>query len=81
MNLADVVGLFGVIAYLGAYGLMQMRVLTLEDGRYALLNVVGGLALIYSLCWNFNLWSFISQVMWLVFTVIGYLRSKRQQAA
>jgi hypothetical protein len=81
MNLADVVGLFGVIAYLGAYGLMQMRVLTLEDGRYALLNVVGGLALIYSLCWNFNLWSFISQVMWLVFTVIGYLRSKRQQTA
>ena len=64
MNFADVVGLFGVIAYLGAYGLMQMRVLTLEDGRYALLNVVGGLALIYSLCWNFNLWSFISQVMW-----------------
>lgn len=81
MNLADVVGLFGVIAYLGAYGLMQLRVLTLEDGRYALLNVVGGLALIYSLCWNFNLWSFISQVMWLVFTVIGYLRSKKQRTA
>lgn len=74
MELTDIVGLAGASSYLLAYGLLQLRLLTIEDWRYTLLNILGGMALIYSLMWNFNLGSLISQVAWLVFTIIGYVR-------
>lgn len=79
MELATVVGLFGAIAYLAGYALIQMRVLTIEDGRYAALNIIGGLCLIYSLLWNFNLGSFLTQAAWLVFTVVGFFYSRRRR--
>ena len=74
MGLADIVGLAGAIFYLIAYALLQLRILNIEDGRYTLLNGLGGVLLIYSLIWNFNLGSLISQVAWLIFTLIGYAR-------
>lgn len=79
MELATAVGLIGAVAYLAGYALIQMRVLTIDDGRYAALNVLGGVALIYSLLWNFNLGSFLTQVAWLIFTVVGYVHSRHQR--
>lgn len=79
MELATAVGLIGAIAYLAGYALIQMRVLSIDDGRYAALNVLGGVALIYSLIWNFNLGSFLTQVAWLIFTVVGYFHSRHQR--
>ncbi|WP_445500379.1 CBU_0592 family membrane protein [Microvirga sp. G4-2] len=79
MSTADFVGLIGVVAYLLAYGLLQLGVLKIEDVRYAALNGVGGLAIIYSLLFNFNLSSFITQVLWLIFTIIGYARSRSRR--
>jgi len=49
----------------------------LADVRYTVLNAVGGLAVIFSLVWSFNLAAFVTQVLWLVFTVIGYLRTRK----
>lgn len=79
MDLATVVGLIGAVAYLAGYALIQMRVLSIDDGRYAALNVLGGVALIYSLLWNFNLGSFLTQVAWLIFTIVGYFHGRLQQ--
>ena len=79
MSIADFVGLIGVAAYLSAYGLLQLGVLTVEDGRYALLNGVGALAILYSLIFDFNLPSFVTQTAWLTFTVIGYARSRSRR--
>ncbi|WP_248307284.1 MULTISPECIES: cyclic nucleotide-binding protein [unclassified Devosia] len=79
MELATAVGLVGAVAYLVGYALIQMRLLAIEDGRYAALNVLGGVCLIYSLLWNFNLGSFLTQVAWLVFTVLGYIHSRHQR--
>ncbi|RDI58491.1 CBU_0592 family membrane protein [Microvirga subterranea] len=79
MSIADFVGLIGVAAYLSAYGLLQLGVLKVEDGRYALLNGVGALAILYSLIFDFNLPSFITQTAWLIFTVIGYARSRSRR--
>ncbi|MBF9235725.1 CBU_0592 family membrane protein [Microvirga alba] len=81
MSIADIVGLIGVAAYLSAYGLLQMGVLKIEDIRYVSLNAVGGVAIIYSLTFNFNLSSFVTQVLWLIFTIIGYFRSRGRQAS
>lgn len=76
MELATVVGLVGAVAYLAGYALIQLRILTIEDGRYAALNIIGGLALIYSLMWDFNLGSFLTQIAWLVFTVVGFVHGQ-----
>jgi multidrug transporter EmrE-like cation transporter len=76
MSIADSVGLIGVVAYVSAYGLLQLRRLKVEDGCYALLNGIGALAILYSLIFNFNLPSFITQTAWLIFTIIGYVRSR-----
>ena len=76
MTVADAIGLIGVIAYLSAYGLLQMGMLKVEDGRYALLNVLGALAILYSLTLDFNLPSFITQMAWLILTIAGYVRSR-----
>ncbi|MFC5737201.1 CBU_0592 family membrane protein [Sinirhodobacter huangdaonensis] len=75
MSLPDLIGLIGAGAYLGAYALLQMGRLSVRDGRYALLNVIGALALISSLFWQWNLGAFVSQGAWLLFTVVGFLRN------
>jgi hypothetical protein len=79
MSIANVVGLIGVAAYLAAYGFLQLGALKVEDGRYAMLNGVGSLAILYSLAYDFNLPSFITQLAWLILTVIGFLRSRSRR--
>ncbi len=79
MSIADFVGLIGVVAYLSAYGLLQLGMLKIEDLRYVTLNGVGAVAILYSLLFNFNLSSFITQVAWLIFTIVGYIRSRSRR--
>ncbi|MGI4946194.1 MAG: CBU_0592 family membrane protein [Janthinobacterium lividum] len=76
MTVPDAVGLVGVALYVGAYAGLQTGRLGLADTRYTVLNAVGGLAVIFSLIWSFNLAAFVTQVLWLVFTLVGYLRSR-----
>jgi hypothetical protein len=80
MSMPDIVGLVGVAAYLSAYGLLQMGILKLEDPRYALLNALGALLILYSLAFDFNLASFVTQTAWLVLTIIGYIRSRARRS-
>jgi hypothetical protein len=79
MSLPDVIGLAGVAAYLSAYGLLQLGMLKLEDPRYALLNGLGALLILYSLAYDFNLASFVTQAAWLVLTIVGYIRSRARR--
>ena len=81
MSIADFVGLIGVVAYLSAYGLLQLGMLKIEDLRYVTLNGVGAVAILYSLLFNFNLSSFITQVAWLIFTIVGYIRSRSKRVS
>ncbi len=77
MTIPDAVGLLGVALYVTAYAGLQLGKLGLADVRYTALNAIGGLAVIFSLFWAFNLAAFVTQVFWLVFTVIGYLRARK----
>jgi hypothetical protein len=80
VSLPDVVGLVGVLAYLHAYALAQLQILAITDWRTALLNIVGGLLVMYSLLWSFNLASFVAQAFWMLFTVIGLVKARRMRA-
>jgi hypothetical protein len=79
MSVPDIIGLGGVAAYLSAYGLLQLGILRLEDLRYAFLNALGALLILYSLAFDFNLASFVTQTAWLVLTVLGYMRSRMRR--
>jgi hypothetical protein len=83
MNGPDVIGLIGVAAYLSAYGLLQLGALKVEDNRYALLNASGAILILYSLFFDFNLASFVTQSAWLMLTALGSIRShiKRSRTA
>lgn len=76
MSLGDIVGLIGVGAYLLAYALLQLGKVGIEDVRYALLNAVGAVLILYSLIFSFNLPSFVTQTLWLTLTIIGYVRTR-----
>ena len=79
MTIPDVIGLIGVALYVAAYAGLQLGMLGLADLRYTALNAVGGLAVLYSLVWAFNLAAFVTQVLWLVFTFVGLWRTRRSK--
>ena len=81
MSMPDIIGLAGVVAYLLAYGLLQLGILKAEDLRYALLNALGALLILYSLIFDFNLASFVTQAAWLVLTPLGYIHSRMKGRA
>jgi hypothetical protein len=79
MSFADLVGLVGVAAYLLAYALLQLGRLTFDDPRYAGLNAFGAVAILYSLIFDFNLPSFVTQTAWLALTIIGFVRARKKR--
>ena len=80
MTLPDLVGLLGVAAYLTAYALLQLNRLGSHDPRYLVLNAVGSTLILVSLVYDFNLPSFVTQTAWLVFTAVGFVRSRGGRA-
>ncbi|CAG9238754.1 conserved hypothetical protein [Paraburkholderia tropica] len=71
MTTADLIGIFGVICYQIAYAGLQLGFLHSEDRRYLALNLLGPCCLLYSLLFHFNLAAAVSQILWLVWSVIG----------
>ncbi|SFP79024.1 CBU_0592 family membrane protein [Sphingomonas rubra] len=81
MALPDVIGLLGVAAYISAYALLQLEKLGSSDTRYLVLNGLGSGLILVSLFYSFNLPSFITQALWLVFTVVGVVRARGKARA
>lgn len=81
MALPDVIGLLGVAAYISAYALLQLEKLGSSDTRYLVLNGLGSGLILVSLFYSFNLPSFITQALWLVFTVVGFVRARGKARA
>lgn len=75
----NAVGIIGVILILVAYYLLQANKYSSSDLRYLKLNIVGSAAMLYSLYFNWNLASVVVEVIWLVISVWGVVRSIRQR--
>jgi hypothetical protein len=81
MSINDIIGMSGVGSYLIGYALLQLGILGPHDGRFATLNTIGGVLMLYSLYWDFNLASFVSQFFWLFLTAVGWVRTVRARRA
>lgn len=77
----DIIGLIGVIVSFIPYLLCQFDKMDAKDWRYAGINIIGTLLILYSLMYNFNIAVIVLDLIWLgicfVTMVIGLKREKK----
>lgn len=69
--LANVIGMLGTAAVVGAYFLVQLDKLDAKGLTYNLLNLIGAVCLLLSLLVHFNLASFVIELFWILASIIG----------
>jgi hypothetical protein len=78
----DGIGMLGTLMVVLAYYLLQLERTDPKGLAYNVINLVGAVFLLVSLCYNFNLASFVIEVFWIGASMIGLLRYwRRQQVA
>ena len=77
----DLIGNAGVIAILATYALLQLDRLEVRDLSYSVLNALGAVFILVSLMFDFNLSSFLIEVVWLVISVYAIVRRGRMSSA
>ena len=77
----DLIGNAGVVAILGTYALVQLDRMAVRDLSYSLLNALGAVFILVSLMFDFNLSSFVIEVVWLVISVYAIVRRGRISSA
>jgi hypothetical protein len=77
LHIPTFIGLLGVTFTLLAYALLQTERLRAETVCYCLLNILGSVLILYSLCFDWNFSAFIMEGMWLIFSIYGLWRVAR----
>ncbi|HCU66321.1 MAG TPA: hypothetical protein DF774_11230 [Rheinheimera sp.] len=80
--IADIVGMAGTCLVVGAFFLLQLNKANPKGLLYNLMNLCGALFLLFSLCINFNLASFVIEIFWIAASLIGlysYIKNNKQQ--
>lgn len=70
------IGIFGVILLLIAYFLLSTNRMSSQSLSYQLYNLFGAVFILFSLCFHFNLSSFVIEVCWVAISLIGIYRIK-----
>lgn len=71
---ADIIGMFGTCSIVVAYFLIQLDKMDPKGVLYNLLNLIGAILLLISLCINFNLASFVIELFWIAASLVGLYR-------
>jgi hypothetical protein len=82
--LFDVIGMTGTVLVVGAFFMLQLGKAEPTGIVYNLMNLSGAILLLISLCYNFNLASFVIELFWIAASLIGlykYFKVKRAQLA
>lgn len=82
--LFDVIGMTGTALVVGAFFMLQLGKAVPTGIVYNLMNLTGAILLLISLCYNFNLASFVIELFWIAASLIGlykYFKGKRIQPA
>lgn len=69
--ISDSVGMLGTLMVVLAYFLLQLERVTSGSLSYNLINLVGACFLMFSLCFTFNLASFVIELFWIAASLIG----------
>lgn len=74
----DIIGITGVFIIVIAYILMQIDHMDPKGFLFSLLNTIGAAFILVSLLYDWNLASFIMEVIWLTLSFYGTIRGYRQ---
>lgn len=72
----DFVGNVGVILILGSYFLLQIDRVDSKSVAYSVGNAIGAVLILVSLCFAFNLSSFVIEIFWLLISLYGLLHTR-----
>lgn len=71
MSAYEILGLAGVVFYLGSYAALQFDILDAKGIAYSLLNFLAASSVLISLLENFNFPSLLIQVFWIAISLYG----------
>ncbi len=80
--IGDAIGIVGVLLIVIAYVLMQLGRMDPKKITFSLLNAVGAILILISLIYDWNLASFVMEVIWITLSLYGVYqawRSRRQR--
>ena len=69
--ITDAIGMLGMVLVVLAYYLLQLERTDPKGLSYNVINLVGAACLLLSLCFSFNLASFVIEVFWIGASLIG----------
>jgi hypothetical protein len=75
-RVADPLGLIGVVLLLIAYLFLSTGRWASDSMTYQVYNLLGAVLILYSLCFHWNLSSFVIEVAWVAISLIGIARIK-----
>lgn len=76
-NFSDTVGIIGTVLLLAAYFLLQNGKLKGTDWTYLYMNLFAAIFILFSLCFSFNLASFVIELFWIGISAYGIWKKKR----
>ena len=79
IGIADAIGMLGTALVVLAYYLLQLERTDSKTLNYNLLNLVGATCLLISLCFHFNLASFVIELFWIAASLIGLWKYWRRR--
>ncbi|CAA0126221.1 Uncharacterised protein [Halioglobus japonicus] len=75
----DAIGMLGTVLVVLAYFLLQLDRTDPKGLSYNMLNLAGAILLLFSLCFHFNLASFVIEIFWITASLIGLWKYLRRQ--
>ncbi|WP_259365525.1 hypothetical protein [Colwellia sp. BRX10-3] len=72
--LFDIIGMSGTILVVDAFLMLQLEQVNLKILAYNLTNLCGAVLLLISLCYNFNLSSFLIELFWIAASIIALVK-------
>jgi hypothetical protein len=83
MHFYDVIGMSGVALILYSYAALHFGKMRLTGFAYSSLNLLGSLAIAFSLLYQWNLASFIIEIVWTSISLYGlcnyFINKKKHQ--
>jgi hypothetical protein len=76
--IGDIIGITGVFIIVLAYILMQIDRMHPKGFLFSLLNTIGAIFILVSLLYDWNLASFIMEVIWFILSLYGTIRGYKK---
>ncbi len=77
LTFPDIVGMTGTILLILAYFLLQNGRVSSRSATYLYMNFAAASFLLFSLCFTFNLASFVIEIFWIGISIYGIWKNKK----